>query len=227
VRLHIDSPGGSAPASERMWRAVRRLAAEKPVVAWMGDVAASGGYYVGCAAHAIVATPSTLTGSIGVIAARPSLGRLLGRLGIHRARFELDPRATMFSLGRRLKDGERGALEVHIADTYDLFLRRVAECRGTTPEAVRPVAEGRVWTGAQALERGLIDHLGDERLALDLLAERAGVSLGLEPHVRVVGPPKRLASVLRPLIGAEAPVLSMLRMVAESRALAWCAIRLR
>lgn len=227
VLLHIDSPGGSAHASERMWRAVRRLAAEKPVVAWMGDVAASGGYYVASGAHAIVAAPTTLTGSIGVIAARPSLGRLLGRLGIHRTRFELDPRAHMFSPGRRLRDGEKLALERYIADTYGLFLRRVAEGRDTTPEAVAPLAEGRVWTGNQALEHGLVDTLGDERVALTDLAARAGVPLGLEPHVQVIGPKRRLSTLLRPLLGAEAPVLSMLRMAAESRALAWCPLRLR
>jgi protease-4 len=229
VLLHIDSPGGSAQASERMFRAVRRLAKDKPVVAWMGNVAASGGYYIACGADTIVATPSTLTGSIGVIAARPSIGRLLGRLGIHRTRIERGPRATMYSLGRTLTDGERGALKAQISDIYDLFLRRVSDRRGQTREATLAVAEGRVWTGAQALENGLVDLLGGEATALTLLADQAGVTLGHEPRVQLIGPPRRrLAAFVRSFVGAEAPAaLNQLKMLSESRALAWCPISLR
>ncbi len=100
VLLHIDSGGGSATASERMWRAVRALNAEKPVIALLGDTAASGGYYVATAARQIVCPPTTLTGSIGVLAAKPVAAGLLARLGIHQTRFELHPRALMFSAGR-------------------------------------------------------------------------------------------------------------------------------
>lgn len=191
VLLYVDSPGGSATASEEMWRAIRRLAAEKPVVVWMGDYAASGGYYVASAAHHIVASPATLTGSIGVIAAKPHAERLMARLGVHTARFERGPQATMFSLARGFTEAERVAMVESITAFYDLFLARVAEGRDRTPESVHPVAQGRVWTGHQALGHGLVDSLGDEQAALRLLAERAGVAADL---------PLQLLRPKRPLV---------------------------
>lgn len=174
VLLHIDSPGGSATASERMWRAVRRVAEKKPVIALMGDYAASGGYYVASAAHGIVAAPGTLTGSIGVISAKPVIGGLLERLGIHVHRVERGDRSSMFSLMRGYSPGEREALKGAIRQFYSLFLRRVAEGRGRAVEAIEPHAEGRVWTGAQAEARGLVDRLGHEHEALAWLEERSG-----------------------------------------------------
>ena len=175
VLLHVDSRGGSATASERMWRSVRALAAEKPVIACMGDYAASGGYYVACAAHGIVAAPGTLTGSIGVIAAKPVASGLFEKLGISHTRFERGANSTMFSPAQGFTAGQRTAMERTIGHFYGLFLSRVAEGRKMAPEAVAPVAEGRVWTGTQAHERGLVDRLGDEATALAWLRERTGV----------------------------------------------------
>ncbi len=222
VLLHVDSRGGSATASERMWRAVRRLAAEKPVVAWMGDAAASGGYYVACAAHTVVAAPGTLTGSIGVLAAKPVTQRLFERLGIEVLHLERGPQSSMFSPTRGFSPPEREAMAATVGHFYDLFLRRVGESRDRSVESVHEVAQGRVWTGTQALAHGLVDSVGDEGDALRLLAERAGVS-GV-PRLRVIGPRRDLRRLLP--LGAAAPWLELWSMTRESHALAWCPVEL-
>lgn len=224
VLLHVDSRGGSATASERMWREVRRLAAEKPVIAWMGDAAASGGYYVASAAHAIVAAPATLTGSIGVIAAKPVGQRLLARLGVNVVHFERGPQATMYSPARPFTEAERAAMGASIRQFYELFLQRVAEGRDRTPESVDPVARGRVWTGRQALEHGLVDVLGDEKVAERLLAERAGVPP--DRGLRLIEPPRGLRQWLQPRLRVEAPWLEIVTLTRETRTLAWCPLEL-
>lgn len=226
VLLHVDSPGGSATASEHMWRAVRKLAAEKPVVAWMGDVAASGGYYVACAAQAIVATPGTLTGSIGVISAKPVVARLLDRWGVNRVRFERGPQSTMFSPTRPFSEVERAALEASIQQTYQLFLRRVGEGRARAPETVDPVAQGRVWTGAQALEHGLVDALGDEWVAVARLAALAQVPV--PEALRLVAPHRGLKQRIRARLGValRSDELDLLLMAQAESVLAWCPLRL-
>ena len=220
VLLHVDSRGGSAMASERMWRAVRRLAEKKPVIAWMGDAAASGGYYVACGAHQIVAAPGTLTGSIGVIAAKPVISKLLGRLGINRVRFERGPQSTLFSLSRGFTKGERTALEAVIARTYGLFIRRVAESRACTEAEIDALGQGRVWTGAQALENGLVDVLGDEADAVRLLAEKVGVQP--PATIRRIGPRIPWRHRIRSRLGLSTPGLTLLDLGRESEILAWC-----
>jgi len=225
VLLHVDSPGGSAAASERMWHGVRRLAAEKPVVVWMADVAASGGYYLACAAPTIVAAPGTLTGSIGVIMGRPVVAGLLAKLGLHRVRFERGLHAGVLSPSRGLMPEERASLERHVRATYQVFLDRVTTGRGREEAWLRPIAEGRVWTGRQALERGLVDALGTEADAVRMLAEKAG----LDPEVRtlrLIRPHRSLMGRLRQAApGLE--VLEPLRLAEESPVLAWCPVRLR
>ncbi|MCB9539871.1 MAG: signal peptide peptidase SppA [Myxococcales bacterium] len=225
VLLHIDSGGGSATASERMWRAVRALNAEKPVVALLGDTAASGGYYVATAARQIVCPPTTLTGSIGVLAAKPVAAGLLARLGIHQTRFELHPRATMFSAGRPFTDDERAALAASIEHTYRLFLRRVAEGRALTTDEVEPLAQGRVWTGHDAQQSRLIDRRGGLPAALDVLGEAAGVA---DRRLRRVGPRRTLLQRLLRQTGAAEAVepLELLALTRDTRALAWCPVRL-
>ncbi|MFN3199258.1 MAG: signal peptide peptidase SppA [Bradymonadia bacterium] len=238
VLLYIDSRGGSATASEEMWRAVRRLAKKKPVVAWMGDYAASGGYYLASAAHHIVACPTTLTGSIGVIAAKPHVERLLARLGVHTTRLERGPQSTMFSLSRGFTEAERAAMEATITAFYDLFLARVGEGRDRTPESVHPVAQGRVWTGQQALAHALVDALGDEEAAIRTLSAMTGVSG--RPPLRVLRPHRPLMERLLSGIGAQAAAsaatpaaLTTLMEAAEGAlppegdALAWCPITVR
>ena len=238
VLLHVDSRGGSATASERMWRGVRALAASKPVIACMGDYAASGGYYVASAAHGIVAAPGTLTGSIGVIAAKPVAAGLFERLGIHHTRFERGENSSLFSLARRFTDSQRVRVEQSVRHFYTLFLGRVAEGRGKTPADIAPVAEGRVWTGVQARERGLIDRLGDEQAAIEWLSEKTGVDA--TPGLLVIGPrvpfarrmmPKLFGAQLARLQDADGPVgeaLALLQLADNAEGvIAYSPLRLR
>jgi protease-4 len=172
VVLHVDSSGGSAPASDLIWHEVTRLKAEKPVVAYFDDVAASGGYYLACAAHRIVAQPGTLTGSIGVVAGKLNLAGLFERAGVHTAVLTRGPAAAMLSPARGFSDEERRRLEAEVDALYQQFVRKVAEGRGRSVEDIHAVAQGRVWTGADAHARGLVDELGGVdaavRLARDL-----------------------------------------------------------
>ncbi|HEU4413103.1 MAG TPA: S49 family peptidase [Polyangiaceae bacterium] len=160
VVLHVDSPGGGALASDRMHRAFVKLAAKKPLVACLGGVAASGGYYIASAAHCIVARPSSVTGSIGVVAARPLLGPLLARFGAAPRYLVRGRRAEMLDPLRPLSEDERARFEADLEATYLDFLAAVAAGRGKSPDEIRPLAGGRVWAGVDALERGLVDRLG-------------------------------------------------------------------
>lgn len=166
VIVHVDSRGGSALASSRILHDVRRLAEEKPVVAYFGDTAASGGYMVGCGAQAIVAQPTTITGSIGVVAARPVVRRLLERLGVAMQVVKRGARADMMSPARHLSDGEREAVSQQIEDSYQAFLQIVSEGRGKTVEEVDALAGGRVYSGRAAAAAGLLDELGGFDVAL-------------------------------------------------------------
>lgn len=227
VLLRVDSRGGSATASERIWRAVRSVAAHKPVVAVMGDYAASGGYYIACAAHEVIAAPGTLTGSIGVISAKPHAERLLAKLGIHPARFERGERALMYSGTRGFTEEERAAMQAQAEWFYDLFVGRVAESRDRPREDVEPHARGRVWTGRQALERGLVDALGDEAVALERLMERAELK---KPPVLVYAASRgqRLRALLgRASVVDAVPGLELLRLAADEPVLMLAPIRLK
>jgi len=224
VLLHIDSQGGSATASERIWQGVRTLAREKPVVAWMGGVAASGGYYIASAAHRIVAAPQTLTGSIGVISSKPVVQSLLERLGIRQVRFERGAHSSIFSLGRHYSDSERHSLERIIQEMYQLFLRRVAEGRKLPQEEIEAVAEGRVWSGAQAAELGLVDLLGSEEDALKWLAKRAEVQN--RENLKLFQPQRSFWRRLMPRLAVQAPALELIKLHSEGGPLAWCSLRL-
>lgn len=175
VLLRVDSPGGSALASDVIWREVVRTKGKKPVVVSMGDYAASGGYYVATGATAIVAASTTLTGSIGVFGGKVSLGRLYRKVGVHKDGYGRGANVQLFSEARRFTRTERRKLRDHLEDTYRVFLERVAEGRHSTVEVAASHAEGRVWTGKQALERGLVDATGGLGRALALLRETAGI----------------------------------------------------
>jgi protease-4 len=180
--VRIDSPGGSPLASDLMWRALRDArAAGKPVIVSMSDVAASGGYYVASAADTIVCHPSTLTGSIGVFVIRPSLGGLLEKAGITTETLQRGARADLLFGGQPLTAGAREVLKKDVEGVYEQFVARVAEGRGMAPEAVKRVGGGRVWTGAQALEIGLVDELG----GLYEAAVAAKRAVGLEKDAAV------------------------------------------
>jgi protease-4 len=160
VVLWVSSPGGSATASEAMAAALADLARRKPLVASMGPVAASGGYYVTTAARRVFAHPGTMTGSIGVLAGKLVTGGLFDRLLLHREHVQRGEHAAMWSTEQPFTDAERARVQEMIERSYRLFLARVAAGRGRPAEAIEPVAGGRVWTGSQALERGLVDELG-------------------------------------------------------------------
>lgn len=183
VVLHVDSRGGSALASARIARAVRRLRGTKPVVAYFSDTAASGGYMIGVGAQKIVAQPVCLTGSIGVVAAKPVIGELLGRIGVRLEVVKRGPRADMFSPARSFEPDERAAFERELETLYDEFVRVVAEGRGRDEAEIRTLAEGRVWSGQAAFTGGLIDVLGGFPRALEEARILIGPEgRGLEPR---------------------------------------------
>ena len=182
ILFRVDSPGGSPLAADQVWRAVKDArAAGKPVIASFGDVAASGGYYVACGADTIVAQPTTLTGSIGVFVIRPSLGGLLEKLGIGVERLQRGARADVLFGSQPLSPGARAFLQEDVQGVYEQFVSRVAEGRKMTPDAVKKIGGGRVWTGAQAQEIGLVDELG----GLYEAALAAKEAIGLEPSAAV------------------------------------------
>lgn len=184
VVVWIDSPGGSATASEAMAAALERLARSKPLVAAMGSVAASGGYYVATPAHWIIAHPSTLTGSIGVLAGKLVAGSLLERLGIKRELLSRGPNSRIWDTARAFTDDERRQVLSWIERTYDVFLARVAASRDLDLDAVQAVAGGRVWTGRQGLENHLVDALGGLDDAIAMAREMAG--LGQRSPVKTI-----------------------------------------
>ncbi len=166
IVLRVDSPGGAALASDRIWRAVRRARKQKPVIASMGSVAASGGYYVACAADEIWADPSTLTGSIGIFYGKVDVMGLADMLGVGLESFGRGKHAGAESLFRPFTDEERAALSDVMRTYYRLFLARVAEGRAMTVEAVDSLARGRVYSGDEAQRLGLVDRLGGFASAL-------------------------------------------------------------
>ena len=176
VVLRVESPGGAAVASDLIWKEVARTREKKPVVVSMGDVAASGGYYIATAADAILAEPSTLTGSIGIVGGKFVARRLLDMLGINRETVSLSPPAGFRSPTRAFTADERAKVREHLRFFYEkLFVPRVAEGRGLSYEAVDEVARGRVWTGRQGKERGLVDELGDLEAAVGVARQRARI----------------------------------------------------
>lgn len=183
IIVRIDSPGGSALASERMWRAVRRARDDsgKPIIASFSDVAASGGYYVAAATDAIVAPGMSITGSIGVFALVPILEGLQRKVGISSEFLSRGEDADFGSTSSRWSDSAREKLQRMVLAIYSQFVERVALGRNLEVARVDAVAQGRVWTGAQALERGLVDELG----GLHEAVARANVLLGLAPDADI------------------------------------------
>jgi len=195
--LHVDSPGGSSVASDTIWREVCRVRdAGKPVVVSMGALAASGGYYVACPADVIVALPATLTGSIGVFGGKFVVSELLDKLGLTTGAVEQGARSRMYSSRRPFTPDERERVDAALDAVYEDFTRRVAEGRHLSREEVEQVARGRVWTGADALEVGLVDQLGGLRDAVRVARERAG--LGDRAPVRPARHVPPLARLGRP-----------------------------
>ncbi|MGC2461594.1 MAG: signal peptide peptidase SppA [Steroidobacteraceae bacterium] len=179
VVLRIDSPGGSVLASEQIYREVLALKRDgKPVVVSMSDVAASGGYYIAAAADQIIASPNTITGSIGVFAGIPTFSRSLAKLGINVDGIGTTPLSGATQLDRPLSADVGRLLQITVDHAYEEFLARVAKGRGKTREAVDAIAQGRVWAGGDARQQGLVDRLGNYDDAVAEAARRAGLKGG-------------------------------------------------
>ncbi|MGA8128235.1 MAG: signal peptide peptidase SppA, partial [Mycobacterium sp.] len=198
IVLRVDSPGGSVSASETIWREVAQARKRgKPVVASMGGVAASGGYYVSMGADAIVANPGTITGSIGVLTGKLVARDLKDRLGVGSDSVRTNANADAWSINAPFTPEQHAQVEAEADLFYKDFVQRVAEGRNLSFEAAEAVARGRVWTGADALEHGLVDELGGLRTAV----RRAKVLAGLDQDdkVRLIGyPGSSLWEFLRP-----------------------------
>jgi protease-4 len=177
ILLRVNSPGGSYVASDSIWReVVRTRNAGKPVVVSMSDVAASGGYYISMAADAIVAQPGTVTGSIGVISGKPVLSEMLGKAGVTSDSIVLGNHAAMFSTAKPFSPDEWQVVDAWLDHIYADFTGKVAAGRGLAAERVHELARGRVWTGADAHERHLVDELGGVEEAADIARRRAGLA---------------------------------------------------
>jgi protease-4 len=195
VVLYVDSPGGSATASEAMVSALEELAKTRPIVVYMGSVAASGGYYIATCADWIVAQPATITGSIGVILAKIISNEALKKLHFNPFYYLRGKNSTIFTSIQRFSDTEREKLRESIVRIYDVFVKRVADARKMKPEAVDAIGGGRVWTGQQAFENGLVDQLGGLHEAIAKAKELANVPS--DTAVRI------LRSVPQPPIAAQ------------------------
>lgn len=175
VVLRINSGGGSALASDIIWRETKLLRAEKPLIVSMGDVAASGGYYIACLADTIVALPNTITGSIGVFGMIPNIEKLNEKLGLHSEYVGTGDMSEFGRVDRKLTDEEYAVFDHSIGRIYETFKERVSEGRGITTDSVHSIAQGRVWTGTMAKNIGLVDVEGGLVKAIDIAASKAGL----------------------------------------------------
>lgn len=175
IVLRVASPGGSPAASDEIWLAARAAAKDKPVIASLGDVAASGGYYIASAADRIIAAPGTLTGSIGVVFFKPNIAGLLEHMGVHTASLQRGRYAGLLDLDKSFDPEELEMVRASMQSVYSLFLERVATGRKRKVEEIDLVGGGRVWTGQQAFDRGLVDEIGTFDDAVRAAANAAGI----------------------------------------------------
>ncbi|HET7904272.1 MAG TPA: signal peptide peptidase SppA [Candidatus Eisenbacteria bacterium] len=177
VVVRLDSPGGGVAASQEIYDAVRRIRDDgKPVIASMGGVAASGAYYVACAADSIVANPGTLTGSIGVIMSFPNTEELFRKVGLRFETIKTGKFKDVGSMWRPMTDEERALLQGVLANVYDQFIEAIVEGRGMAREEILPYADGRIFSGDQAAEYGFVDRLGSLEDAIEMAGEMAGIA---------------------------------------------------
>lgn len=168
VVLRVNSGGGSAYASEQIWHQVMNIKAKKPIVVSMGDMAASGGYYISCAANYIYAEPTTITGSIGIFGMFPNAGELLNnKLGVHFSTVKTNQFADFGDIARPFTDQERAIAQKYINNGYELFTKRCADGRKMKQDDIKKIGEGRVWTGLHAKQIGLVDELGGLEVAIE------------------------------------------------------------
>ncbi|WP_430813894.1 signal peptide peptidase SppA [Carboxylicivirga sp. RSCT41] len=175
IVFRVNSPGGSALGSEIIWREVELAQQEKPVIVSMGNYAASGGYYISCAAEKIVANPTTLTGSIGIFGMIPNAEGLTKKIGVSFDGVKTNEFADMPSITRPFRKEEKELLQAYIVKGYDTFIGRCADGRETTKEAIDKIGQGRVWSGVNALDIDLVDEIGGLNTAIDFAKEAAGL----------------------------------------------------
>ncbi len=221
IVLRIDSPGGSAIASDVIWREVMLTKNVKPVVASMSDVAASGGYYIAMPAHAIVAEPATLTGSIGVVMLKFVIDGTLKKLGMNMEGVTSGRYADLYSPIRAFTTEERAKVREQMQATYDAFVEKAAQGRSTTPERIDAIGQGRVWTGAQGKQLGLVDELGGLERALAVAKQRAKLAPDSEVEIVVYPGKKSFYDIVRSPFGASdrATALAVLLGIRDPRPL--------
>jgi protease-4 len=173
VVFRISSPGGSAYASEQIWHALNRLKTKKPLIVSMGDYAASGGYYIACTADKIIAQPNTITGSIGIFGVIPNIKGLNEKLGITYDGVKTNKMSDAITVNRAFTPEERDLMQNYVNRGYELFVKRCADGRKLKVEQIKAIAEGRVWTGEDALKIGLVDKIGGLNDAIKLAVEKA------------------------------------------------------
>jgi protease-4 len=190
--LRVASPGGSALASDLIWRELERTRASKPVIVSFGDVAASGGYYVALAGRPVFAEAGTITGSIGVVAGKATLRGLYDRLGVRKETVARGRHANLLSDYIPLDDDGRARIQLQADTFYRDFVTKVAQARGLSAAAVEACAQGRVWTGRQAHAHGLVDELGGVEVAFDAAKRAIGVPLDQPLLIERLPRPRRL-----------------------------------
>lgn len=226
VVLRVNSGGGSAYASEQIWHEVKLLREKKPVVVSMGGLAASGGYYISCAANKIYAEPTTLTGSIGIFGMIPDMSELMTqKIGLKFDVVKTNAMSDLGAMGRPFNEAEANLMQNHINEGYELFTGRVAEGRKIAQDSVKVIAEGRVWTGEQGLKIGLVDKLGDLNDAIAAAAKLAKMekySIGRYPepepwYTQLLNKEKSsyLESEMRAMLGEYYTAFSTIRTIGK------------
>ena len=173
VVFRVSSPGGSAYGSEQIWRALSKLKAKKPLIVSMGDYAASGGYYISCMADVILAQPNTITGSIGIFGLIPNIAGLNNKIGLTYDGVKTNKLSDGISVNRPFRPEERDLMQNYVNRGYELFVKRCADGRKKTPDQIKAIAEGRVWTGEDALKIGLVDKIGGIDEAIQIAVDKA------------------------------------------------------
>jgi protease-4 len=210
VVLRVDSPGGSALASDLMLQEIRRLRDQKPVVVSMGETAASGGYYVAMEADEIWADPLSLTGSIGVFLLKPDLSGVFDKLGLRVESYRRGENANLFDTSRGFDATQRERLQEQLDRFYLRFVEQVADGRGLAVERAEEAARGRVWSGRRAVEIGLVDALGGEDAAIAAAVRLGGIDERVRPRIVTFQPaPRLMDELLQDFFAEETTVRSL------------------
>jgi protease-4 len=225
IVLRVDSPGGSSVASDVIWRELmitRDQKPARPLVTSMSDLAASGGYYIAMPGHVIVAQPATLTGSIGIYTGKIVVSDALAKLGINAETVTSGENADIYSPFSRFSPEQQAKIRESMQSFYDQFVEKVAKARHTTPERIDAIAQGRVWTGRQARELGLVDQLGGLDVAIAAAKQRARIPPDEDVELLVYPPRRSFYEALADQLsgGGGARALHALLGGADARALA-------